>query len=449
MVKKTLLAVICIVLCASKVMAGGYPGNVMPNEIQDDSKLQELEKMLKDQAKTIESLQNQVKNLQDEKDSHLHQLPPTASAAAAGEETWADRIKWFGDFRLRHQIIDDDGAAGNTVRNRTRMRVRPGLTAKVNDDIDFIFRLTTGEPANSGNQTFDDYFDSKDIFIDLAYVHYHPEEILGNKVENDIIKELHFFGGKMKNPFYRVGDNEIVFDKDVTPEGGAVKVQFQCPTDTLCMWLSAGGFVVEEDEDDADASLWGVQGGFKSDLGKHENLGEMKLVTGISYYNYGSIKGRALPSGGAWGNTTKRAVPGGVVEEDVFASDFDILEVFGELEINPLDVPVLIYTMYVVNAATDEDHQAWGAGATIGKTKKVGDWETGYFYRRVEADSVLGVFTDSDFVGGGSDGHGHRVHVGYKLAENVKTKATFFLARKIIEDSDDFWNMLFDVEFYW
>ena len=445
MIKKILLATLIMTTYSIHAFAGGYPGSAP----QADAKLEQLEKMIIEQGKTINSLQKQVSFLQDENQSELGMLPPTASASLqSGEELWTDRIKFFGDFLLRHQIIGDK--ASGPVRNRTRMRVRPGLKAKVNDDIDFLFRLTTGEPARSNYQTFDDFFDSKDIFIDLAYVHYHPKEIFGYQIQNDIIKSVEFFGGKMYLPFYRAGKNQIIWDHDVRPEGGAVKIKGAIPDTDTTFWTTIGGFVVDEDADDADASLWAAQAGFCHQLGEHENLGNMQLCTGITYYNYGSIEGRALPAaGGALGNTTVRGVPGGMVEADVYAVDFDILEVFAELKMSPLDIPVALYGMYLVNLATDDDHQAWGIGTKIGATKNVGDWECGYFYRRVEADSVLGIFTDSEFLGGGTDGHGHAVQVGYKLAQNVKAQSVAMLSRKIIEDTDDFWTMWFDLIFFW
>ena len=339
MAKKALLATLLAVCCALPVYAGGYPDN-NPHQ---SAKFDQLEKMMMDQAQTIKTLQNRVGTLQSKKDSRIQSLPPTSHAYVHQTESWYDRIKWFGDFRLRHQIVDDDGRARNTVRNRTRLRVRPGLKAKVNEDVDFIFRLTTSTSPASGNQTLDDFFDSKDIVIDMAYVHYHPEEIFGHAIANDLIKSVNIFGGKMKNPFYRVGKNQVIFDSDVTPEGGAVKINMVCPITGMHLWTTLGGFVVEEDSDDADASLWAVQTGFKQDLGECEHLGNIKIVGGISYYNYGSIKGHALSAGGALGNTTVRAVPGGVTEADVYAVDFDILEFFGELHIQPLDIPVLLY----------------------------------------------------------------------------------------------------------
>lgn len=121
-------------------------------------------------------------------------LLPTVSAA--DDESWVDRINFKGDLRLRYEMIDLDGAP---ERNRMRFRTRFGLSAKVADDVKFVFQLASGggDPVST-NQTFDGGFSSKDIGIDLAYIDW------------KITDGLNFFGGKMKNPLYRAGSVPLV-----------------------------------------------------------------------------------------------------------------------------------------------------------------------------------------------------------------------------------------------
>ena len=92
---------------------------------------------------------------------------------------------------------------------------RLGVTGKVTDDIEVGLRLATAERLSSGNGnpistnlTLDDAFTKKAIWLDLAYFKWSPKET-----------GLSIFGGKMENPFYRVGGNQLIYDSDLTPEG--------------------------------------------------------------------------------------------------------------------------------------------------------------------------------------------------------------------------------------
>ncbi|MBT8092334.1 MAG: putative porin, partial [Gammaproteobacteria bacterium] len=125
--------------------------------------------------------------------------------ASAQEESWVDRIKFKGDVRLRHETIDEDGEED---RSRMRFRTRFGLSAKVTDDVKFVFQLATGgnNPVST-NQTFDDGFSTKDIGVDLAYVDW--------KINDNVT----FYGGKMKNPLFKAGGVPLIWDGDLNPEG--------------------------------------------------------------------------------------------------------------------------------------------------------------------------------------------------------------------------------------
>jgi hypothetical protein len=92
-------------------------------------------------------------------------------------------------------------------------------------------------------------------------------------------------------------------------------------------------------------------------------------------------------------------------------------------------LPVAVFGDYVVNAvAVDEDEDTgWLVGATINRAKDPGSWQFDYDYREVELDAVLGQFNDSDFIGGGTGGKGHRFSFTYMLAKNVATTATYFM----------------------
>ena len=44
----------------------------------------------------------------------------------------------------------------------------------------------------------------------------------------------------------------------------------------------------------------------------------------------------------------------------------------------------------------------------------------------MEADAVVGQFSEADFVGGGTDGRGHKFGLTYQVRENTQAALTYF-----------------------
>ena len=286
------------------------------------------------------------------------------------------------------------------------------LEAILNNEWDLGFRLASGsaDPV-SANQTLDSSFDSKALWLDLAYFDWHPNSAPG----------LNAYGGKIKNPFYKVGKNQLIWDGDMTPEGIAAtyKIPMGKP-DTL--HLAGGGFWVDENVGSTtdDISLWGAQAYWKHTIGNPDTV-----IVGASYYDFVNIEGQGnLPA--TWGGGT--SFLGNTISNGTYASDFDLLEVFGEYTTKISGRPVSVYGNWVKNvAATTSEDTGWLVGATLGKAKEPGSWQLGYNYRDLEADAVVGALCDSDFIGGGTDGKGHVFNGAYQVHKNVQVAMTYFL----------------------
>ena len=81
--------------------------------------------------------------------------------------SWAEKIKWKGDFRYRYEDIEEDG---KDDRDRNRIRARPALVAKTSDTTEVGFGLATGgDDPVSTNQTLGGGGSTKDVRLDLAY----------------------------------------------------------------------------------------------------------------------------------------------------------------------------------------------------------------------------------------------------------------------------------------
>ena len=90
----------------------------------------------------------------------------------------------------------------------------------------------------------------------------------------------------------------------------------------------------------------------------------------------------------------------------------------------------------------------WLAGTIIGKCSSPNSWSFRYNYRDLEADAVLGVFTDSDFIDGGTDGRGHEFGFDYQIVKGVKTGATYFdNQRRLSLGAKDYQRLQLDLVF--
>lgn len=96
-------------------------------------------------------------------------------------------------------------------------------------------------------------------------------------------------------------------------------------------------------------------------------------------------------------------------------------------------------------ASTSED-QGWLIGCKLNKAKKPGSWEFSYDYRDLEKDAVIGIFSDSDFIGGGTNGKGHRFGITYQLAKNLQAALTYFLNERG-DNGDDYRRLQADLKF--
>ncbi|NLW85090.1 MAG: hypothetical protein GXY41_11915 [Phycisphaerae bacterium] len=331
---------------------------------------------------------------------------------------WLSNMKLSGDFRYRHEWTDDASKVAD--RNRHRIQARIALNGTVNEELAYGFRLASGNSEAplrdegspiSHNQDLGNAFSSKNIWLDLAYFDYHPKAIAG----------LNVYGGKMNNPYHRVGNSDLMFDTDVTPEGIAA-VYNTSLSETVNVFGAAGGYYVRERSEDADTSLWGIQGGATL---KFDDAKKSHLTAGAGYYNYGNAKGRA---GLGTDNTQfygNRSTGG------VFDSDFDLVQGFAEIGVPLGDLPLRLFADYICNTrAVSNQDTAYLIGASLGRTSTPGTWALSYNFRDVEADALLGVLAEAAFGGGGTNVKGHKFGVNYQLAKNTAFGLTYLMAER-------------------
>ena len=336
-----------------------------------------------------------------------------ASAPAVAQETWADRISFKGDIRLRHETIDEEGEED---RSRMRFRTRVGMTAKVNDDVKVVFQLATGgnNPVST-NQSLDGGFSRKDVGVDLAYVDW--------KINDSFTVNA----GKMKNPLFKAGGVPLVWDSDLNPEGVAVKFT------SGGFFGTVGGFSVEERSSADDSLLYALQAGYKFPLGE-----DTSLTAGAGYFAYtNTIGNEPFFDGKSRGNTVD------VLGNYVY--DYKNTEVFAQLDtlLNGWKLQVYAHMTQNNEVSTEDTGYAFGAKLGAGKSQYT------YTFQDVEADSVIATFNDSDFGGGGTDADGHILKYKYSYSKNIALGGTLFVNKvdRFQGIEHDYSRLQLDVEF--
>jgi hypothetical protein len=327
------------------------------------------------------------------------------------------RIRFAGDMRYRHEAIDEEAEA---ERHRHRVRARFGVTADVADNVRVALQLATGgDDPVSANQTLDGGFNRKPIGVDRAFFSWAATE------------ELTFTGGKMPIPFVRPGDHHLIYDSDLNPEGLALRY-------TRGDWfVNYAGLWVEERSAANDSILLGGQFGYRRDLDD-----DMRLTVGASYFDYLETQGQVpFWDGAPAGN---RVTPAGL-----YLNDFNVSELFAELELTGRERPITVFADYVNNTAVGDADTGYAVGASLGEVTRPGTWRVAYIYQDLAADAVIGTFTDSDWAGGGTDGKGHVVEFSYGFRDRLSFGLRYFLNERGAElgDQHDFHRLQADVVF--
>jgi hypothetical protein len=329
---------------------------------------------------------------------------------------WAETVKWQGDFRYRYEDIDN----GGSDRERHRVRARAALIAKPVDNIEVGLGLATGgDDPVSTNQTLGGGGSTKDIKLDLAYAKWQPGPFW-------------LSGGKVKNPYYKPFKSALIWDDDFRPEG------------LFAGWEGEFFFVntsyihIESDSrNNLDKAIWGGQVGGK--------LGPVTLAAG-----YLDIPTKGLPAiydDDFFGNSSVINASG----EAVYEFDYKLYTVGADVEFNLGSFPLGFYADFVQNDDADDNDTGYIVGAKLGKAKKRGSWQIQYQWQTLEADATFALVTDSDFMGGGTDGEGHKIGAAYALLDDTTLGFTYFDGDRCFDDikcdSRDYKRLQVDAKF--
>ncbi len=347
-----------------------------------------------------------------------------AATPAPAPKTWVDSITIKGDFRYRNETINDDAKKNankeDYTRQRDRIRARVSAEAKCNDNLKAVIGLSTGgnDPI-SGNQTLGEGGQKKDMKLDLAYVDY---SILADTSAN----EVHVVGGKMRNPFITMND-DLMWDSDLSPEGAALKSQFG--NDTVTVYGNAASIWLQERDSKDAGKLSAGQAAVKFRFAP-----ELSLTVGASYYSFQDVQGYDVidweGKNNSYGNSTRAGTISGSSTNKAWASDYTPVVYFASLDFWVAGLPVSVFGQELSNGDASKYDQGHLYGVSLGKARNLHTFEVGYSYAELEKDATLGMWTDSDRWGGGTDGKGHKIYGKFQLMKNLQVGISYFKDEK-------------------
>jgi hypothetical protein len=358
------------------------------------------------------------------------QTSKTAGEAQATADRTADvlaqeksRLSFAGDLRYRNESFDVQYVDRN--RHRDRVRARLNASYRVNDTLTGVMGIATGgTDPRSSNQTLTDQNSRKDFELDLAYVTWAPNSA------------TRVTAGKQRYAWTR--SPSLFFDGDINPEGISInygKGNFFGAV--FYDWLTerALSFSNVTTGTNVDTIMYGAQLGYRIPFSD-----AVRLTVAGTYFDVDGVQGyNPFFGGSSFGNTTttstavcNRSLGAGVA---CSLSDYDIINVFGDLTVALGGQPLRLFADYAKNmeaevnpVAGEKLDTALAAGVSYGAAgSAAGTWEFGMLWQKVEKDALFGQLIDSDFGDGNTDSDGFVLRGGYTVARNWTINATLFL----------------------
>jgi hypothetical protein len=332
-----------------------------------------------------------------------------------------DKIQFSGDLRLRYETFQyrhDPTGVDHNDRERFRYRLRLAARTENNDWVTVGMRMVSGdEDPVSTNQSLGDGddFDTDDLRIDQAWAEFKLPELregLSTKV----------VGGKISNPFtWKNGLDFLLWDGDITPEGGALKLKQDLGGYEL--FTNVGYLVVDEESNTSDPKVIPVQMGLHGDLGETLGFG----MRGSMYW------WRSLDAAFGTRNAAGGNLPGAFNRQKARIGE---LSAYFDANKDSADWPVRFYGQVIKNFTAssslgvgDED-TAWLAGVELGN-KKAQLGKIGFAWVDVEANSVVAVTTDSDMFDSHTNRQGWHAYYSRNVLRNTDFNVTVYDSQRI------------------
>lgn len=321
-----------------------------------------------------------------------------------------------GSVRYRLQSQKEAGAETKIAH---KFRLRLDTLARSENGWGAGARLETNQEATSGHENLGDKFEKKSLYISLAY-----------------IEKSFTFGviriGKTPNPFHTVGESELIWDDSITPEGASGEFKVSDFFINLGAYLLVNNYDSTNGVNLDDNKVLSAQVGWKKRFGAHEYL------IGTGYTKFSNIERAQFNSIGkksGQGNLT--------LGNKDYASSFELGELFLDYSYYFSVFKLGSFLHLVQNFKAVDEKNAFHLGGYL----KFGDLKGIYSYSKVEADSVIGAFTNSSPGPGGSDLFYHRAAIEYDLTKAFEVGASHIWAKAPISNSQDYNKLRVDLTY--
>lgn len=337
----------------------------------------------------------------------------------------AESKNWNADFRYRSERVDIEG---QEERFRDRIRARLKFKYKQNGT-KFRLGLTTGNGSGTSyNQDLGDTSSTKQVNLYLASI---EKSFLANHALIAL--------GKVKNPYRRAGNNQLIFDSDITLEG----LQVSCAQSlgNLEFHQTVGSFWMVERSRSEDSKLNGLQ------LGVASAFEKWTIHLGASVFHFTNTKGQDVfsnPNNSFGNSTTSITDSNGDIETLQYTHDYLVREFQVEVAAQ-LMLPMSLYYSRIDNTKTSNENIGSIVGVNFGSLKSPIPLKFGIDYREVERDATLGAFTESDFIGGGTNSKGFRYRSRYKFTNGWKIGLTHIEAETAVKDGSGYTRTMLDI----
>ena len=419
------------------------------------ARARDLEDILKDKGVIDSTEANEAKAAKEKEQAStekaLASIPPLPE--------WLRMVTLFGDVRIRNESFFQNGTSD---RIRQRFRLRFGAKINPTDEMEFGFKLASGNANDpiSNNQTFTDEFTFKNINIANTYVKLSPSHSIG--LDRPWVTVM---GGKFDQPFYvPPTPNQLVWDPDLTPEGffETIKAVDQKEGWFRTLALNMGQFIFQENSNTGEAAIYGFQGLMTlafgnvtfnlapadyhyvdpSSIGVARNTNSNLQITNcVQLSDKEIICGKSVnpatvgPNKNGMTSPVVDPVTGAVITPAQPITITRLINPFNEVDI-PMDLliptplkkwPVRVYGDYVINTDSHGGfaNQGYQGGFTLGLSKDPSDAWFSYAYEQLDTDAVISAFTNSDFGPiGGTNVKGNILQAGYVLTRNLSLLST-------------------------
>ena len=368
--------------------------------------------------KELEYLRMKVASQQEHIEDLKSKVEKKGAVSVANETI--DGLKLKGDLRARYEIRDvDNKSAADKSRDRWRTRLRVGgIWDNKAENWQVGAGLASGSnDPTSTNDTWSETqpFEHTDINIDYAYAKHRWDDFT-------------FTLGQAENPYKSTW---AFWDGDVRLAG--LTAQYGQKDG---VFATVGGYGAKLVNGDNTATLVAGQ------LGYRGKVGEAKYTVAGGYHTYS----KSLINDGA-GATDSRA-DFSLVSVNPNQYELNIGDLYGDVTLPLGPAKVTFYGQIWQNFGADGAVGQSQAGASfpkapgdadmgfvVGADAKIDKFKLGYAYALVEADSLFGYLSDSDFGSGVSltNKKGHRVQLGYDFTKNWSTDISWFNYKRDVD----------------